>query len=425
MAAPYDSLAKSLVLPFVLLGFVVSALLSLVTFGLIADYEERAIHHILQVELESYRNRRQHNPIAPPPSTAALSGYFLPAPAFPALKATSGDDAGFDRLQDDGRELTVLVTQVNAEPYALIYDRTEVNTRLGQLALFLLAGTGGLTLLSFLVGKHLAGQVVRPIGRLLAELSEKARKPGLQDAPLLGFSTAEYPNNEIGRLVQALDQFALRLQGFLERESFFAADVSHELRTPVAVIRGAAEVLVENPDLPESMRPRLLTIHRQSVRMGQLLEAMLLLAREENVGDDPACTLSEVIDDAVADCTPSLAGRPVRIEVTVHARVNLPVERALAYVVISNLLRNACAYTREGVITVQLSARCLDIADSGIGIPEDRFPSLFTRHGKGDESTGHGLGLSIVARIAQRLAWQIDIDSRAGEGTRVRLVFPA
>lgn len=420
---PYDSLSSSLVLPFVLLGFVVSALLSLVTFGLVADLEERAITRMLRMEMESFQNRKARNPAALPPSAALLAGHILPVPDFPHLDPAKPGQERIERILHDDRDYSVMITAIGGTPYALIYDRTYVATSLGNLALFLLVGTGVMTLLSFLVGNHLAGQVVRPIGKLLGEISEKAAKNYLRDGPPLTFSAAEYPNNEIGRLVQGLDQFALRLSGFLERESHFAADVSHELRTPVAIIRGATEVLVEYPDLPDAFRQRLGTIHRQSVRMGQILEAMLLLAREETERGDPACAIAEVIDDAVADCTPSLAGRPVTIAVNVRERTILAVERSLAYVVISNLLRNACSCTREGVIEIYLDGKHLEIADSGIGIPEERFPELFKRHAKGDESSGHGLGLSIVARVAQRLDWTVEIQSRHGIGTRVSITF--
>ncbi len=419
---PYDSLRGKLVLPFVLLGFSVSALLSLVTFGLVAELEETAIERILYVEMENFRNRRAHNPLAPPPSTSVLTGHFLPAAQFPQVSPHTTDR--IERLLQDSREYSVMITTVDGKSYALFYDRTYVTSSLGGLAVYLLIGTALMSLLSFMLANHLAGKFVQPISKLLDEISYKtAHISRLTDTPLT-FSSADYPADEIGKLVHALDGFALRLHGFLERESHFAGDVSHELRTPVAVIRGAAEVLVEYPDLPDAVRQRLQTIHRQSVRMGQMLEAMLLLAREELEAGDPACALAEVIDDAVADASPALAGRPVKIVVGISDRPILPVERSLAYVLISNLVRNACAYTREGVITVDLDAHHLQISDSGIGIAEDRFPSLFKRHAKGEESTGYGLGLSIVARIAQRIGWKIDVHSHTGTGTRVCITFP-
>ena len=86
--------------------------------------------------------------------------------------------------------------------YALVYDRSFVNSSMGNLALFLIIGTGFMTLLSALVGRHLAGQVVHPIVVLLNEVSEKAAKLNLKDGPPLSFSSDAYPNNEIGRLVQ-------------------------------------------------------------------------------------------------------------------------------------------------------------------------------------------------------------------------------
>ena len=90
----------------------------------------------------------------------------------------------------------------------------------------------------------------------------------------------------------------------------FAADVSHELRTPVAIVRSAAEVLIEYPDLPDAIEQRLRTIYRQAVRMGQILDAMLHLAREDGEEGDPACAIADVIADAVTDCSFSLVGRP-------------------------------------------------------------------------------------------------------------------
>lgn len=422
---PYDSLREKLVLPFVLLGFIVSALLSLTTFALVANLEERAILRMLNVELESFRHRQSLNPEAMPVSSSLLQGYYLPAAHLPKLTLPRQGREQVDIQSINDTEYSVLIANVGSRPFALLFDRSYVKTSLGNLALMLLVGSGLMTFFSLLVGLHLSGKVVRPITRLLGEVSEKAGQTDPRST-LTGFSPATYPNNEIGRLVREFDRFSLRLYGFLQRESYFAADVSHELRTPVAVIRGAAEVLAAHPELPENIRLRILTIHRHAVRMSEILEAMLLLAREgreQAAHNDPSCALADVIRDAIADCQPSLSGRPVEIVSEFAARPILPVERPLAYVVISNLLRNACAHTSEGKISIHLDENRFVVSDSGIGIPEDRFPSLFQRHSKGAESTGHGLGLSIVARVTDILGWAIDIDSKPKQGTQVEVRF--
>jgi signal transduction histidine kinase len=119
---------------------------------------------------------------------------------------------------------------------------------------------------------------VQPIVRLLNDVSFKAGQRNMPPENI-GFSDQGYPPDEIGRLVRELDRFSHRLYEFVQRESYFAADVSHELRTPVAVIAGAAEVLAEVPGLDEPVRQRISAIHRNAVRMSQVLEALLILAK--------------------------------------------------------------------------------------------------------------------------------------------------
>jgi len=423
----YESLRHKLVLPFVLLGAGVSALLSLITYTLASELEERAIDRTLQVEMESFRNRRRLNDDALPPSAKLLQGVPLPSAEWPGIALpVAGPPTIVRKRLADGGDYAVLAAEVDGRPYALLYDRQYVDGRLTRLALYLLVASGAMTLLSYLVGNRLAAQVVRPIGKLVADLSQRAAAadpthPVGGNEPV--FSAADYPNNDIGRLVQALDEYALRLYGFVRRESYFAADVSHELRTPVAVVRGAAELLELSPDLPPAARQRAQTIHRQAIRMGELLEAMLILARERGEGEDPVCALADVVSDVVEDCRPSLAGRAITLDLDLKARPVLPVERSLVYVAVSNLARNACTYTREGRVALTLHEDRLEIADTGIGIPEDRFPTLFDHCSKGEGSPGSGIGLSIVARVARLLGWRVSIDSRPGEGTRVVLAF--
>ena len=131
------------------------------------------------------------------------------------------------------------------------------------------------------------------------------------------------------------------------------------------------------------------------------------------------------LDEAVADCRPSLAGRPIELRVSCTAYPILAVERALVYVLVSNLLRNACAHTHQGAIEVRLHEDCFEVADTGIGIPDERFSEFMQRHVKGEHSQGHGLGLSIVARVCDRLGWRFSIASNAGQGTIARLHWSA
>lgn len=420
---PYDSLREKLVQPFLLLGFVVSATLSLITFALIAQIEERAVIRNLHVELESFRHRRSLSADALPAQSSLLRGVFLPVPGLPRLPDMNGADVVVDIRNIEDKDYSVLFTTVDGKPFALLYDRAYIKGNTQKLALMLLIATAGMSVLSFVFGYGLSRRVVQPIVRLLNEVSARAEAGTLPDE-LVAFADPAYPSDEIGKLVRELDRFSLRLYEFIRRESHFAADVSHELRTSVAVIAGAAEVLAEWPGLDERVLQRIATIRRHAQRMSQVVEAMLLLAKEERPDAETACNLAEVVDDALQDNLPALEGRPVTVRTAIAERVVLPVERSLAYVLVANVLRNACASTREGWIEIRLDARELRIGDSGIGIPEERFSELFKRHAKGEESTGHGLGLSIVARICERLRWRISVESVARQGTTFTFRFP-
>ena len=420
---PYDSLRQKLVQPFLLLGFIVSASLSLITFALLAQIEERAIARTLHVELESFRNRYALNRQAIPAESKLLEGVFLPDPRLRKTPEIPVEGEVIEiRSVEDG-DFSVLYAQVGGRPFALLYDRSYIKSNLENIAFLLLVATAAMTFISFLIGYQLSRRVVQPIVRLLHEVSTQAERLDLPAEPA-GFADAGYPADEIGDLVQAMDKFSARLYEFVRREGYFASDVSHELRTPVAVISGAAEVLSELPDLAPAVRRRIATIHRNALRMSQVLEAMLLLAKEERLDADPICNVDEVIHEVMADCQPALEGKPVLLEADMPVSVSLPVERALIYVLISNVIRNACAYTREGKITIVLSERELKVRDTGIGIPEERFMEMFRRHAKGEESAGHGLGLSIVARICERLRWKISVESTAGQGTSFNFSFP-
>ncbi len=420
---PYDSLRQKLVQPFLLLGFVVSASLSLTTFALLAQIEERAIARTLHVELESFRHRHARSPNAIPAESRLLQGVFLPDSRLRTVPSITANDEIIEiRSLDDG-DYSVLFALVDGQPFALLYDRSYIKSNLENIAFLLLVATAVMTLISFLIGNQLSRRVVQPIVRLLNDVSTQAEQRDLPEEPA-GFSDGGYPADEIGQLVRAMDKFSARLYDFVRRESYFASDVSHELRTPVAVISGAAEVLAELPDLSPAVQRRIATIQRSAGRMSQILEAMLLLAKEERLDADPTCNLDEVVGEVMADCQPLLDGRPVVLQAMMPSGVCLPIERSLAYVLISNVVRNACAYTREGRISLFLDQRRLQVRDTGIGIPEERFREMFRRHAKGEESAGHGLGLSIVARICERLRWQIDVASSEGQGTTFTFTFP-
>lgn len=430
----FKSLRNKLVWPFALLGLSVSCVLSVITFLVVADLDQRNIRQSLLVELEDFRPRKKRNPTALPISTQLIQGYFLPSMERPELHdqvatqdALKGNGFRIIEREISGRPRTILIDEVEGELLAIVHDDSGSQQMLIDLAWLMVAATALMTLLSTVLGYRLAGQVVRPISKLLVDIDERAKHARWTEeiAPL--FAAEQYPQNEIGRLALALDAFAARLHGFVLRERHFVGDVSHELRTPIAIIRGAAEVAREMPDLPPALQNRLDLIQRKAARLADLLDALLLLARERETGhsthSDAVCALAEVLEEAAAECKVIITDKAVLLTCAYLDRPLLPVEKSMAYVVVSNLLRNACTHTRQGQVSATLCATSLVIEDTGAGIAADRFPSIFKRFEKGEDSPGAGIGLSIVARMVEVMGWRVDIDSQPGTGTRVTVRF--
>lgn len=423
MMQPYESLRQKLVQPFLLLGFVVSAVLSLTTFGLLSQIEENAIQRSLHDELESFRHRIKMHVDAVPANGSLLRGVYLPDKQFKEIeRVPPGQEQISIRKIGDG-DFSVLISDVNGRPFALLYDRHYIQDAFQQMALVLLIATLLMTLLSFVVGYRLSRKVVQPILRLVDDVSRKATMPDLltnKDR----FIETDYPNDEIGNLVRELDQFSRRLYEALQREAFFAADVSHELRTPLAVILGAAEMLGELEINSAMACQRIHVIQRHATRMGQILDAMLLLGREALPTADLACSVAEVVEDVLNDCRQLLKGRPVELTTEIVGNPLLEVERALVYVLISNLVRNACAHTREGRIHVALTEREFEVHNTVIETVQGQ-PILMKRYTKGKDSLGHGLGLSIAGRVCERLGWFLTLEQHPDNVAVARLTWSA
>jgi two-component system, OmpR family, phosphate regulon sensor histidine kinase PhoR len=225
----------------------------------------------------------------------------------------------------------------------------------------------------------------------------------------------------------------------------FVANVSHELRTPLTAIKGYAETLLGSAgDDRETARRFVAIIDRHSERLGRLIDDLLTLSDLE-LGRTPmrlnAVTVASAVDDVLQIFAKPVARAGVRVEAQVA--MGLPPVHAdgdrLRQVLI-NLVDNAIKYTPVGgqVLVRALPASGAEhagmveiaIEDSGIGIPAQDLPRLTERFFRVDKARsrelgGTGLGLAIVKHIVQAHGGSLAISSALGQGTTVRVFFPA
>lgn len=283
---------------------------------------------------------------------------------------------------------------------------------------------------------------LRPLRRVATTASQVA------ELPLAGGEVAlpprvpdTDPRTEVGRVGSAFNRMLRHVEDSLarrhaseERLRRFAADASHELRTPVASIRGHAELALRHPGpVPGEVRHALDRVRCESVRMGELVDDLLLLARLDagrRLADEPV-DLTMLVLDAVSDAR--AAGREHRwvLQLPEEPVVVRGDERGLQQV-LTNLLSNARTHTPPGTtVTVGLGERDGEVeilvADDGPGVPEELRSAVFDRFVRSDDGRsrnagGTGLGLAITHAVASAHGGRVELRSRPGHTVfRVRL----
>jgi len=206
----------------------------------------------------------------------------------------------------------------------------------------------------------------------------------------------------------------------------FITNAAHQLRTPIAAIATAIEVLQSGAkDVPEARDRFLGHIEHQTERLVRLARAMLALARAERGDVRPALglvPLEPLLELIVADA-PSVPG--VAVEHDCPSDVAVRADAPILAEALANVLANALEHTARGVVRV--SAResggsvVIEVTDTGSGIPAAELPRIFERFRHGTSVGGVGLGLAIAKAAVGAIDGSIEIDSREGSGTSVRV----
>ena len=304
--------------------------------------------------------------------------------------------------------------------FFLRYDITQERASQEQLMYALIGVVALFSLMSLVIGVWSSKRVISP----LTELAQRMKGMAGSDKP--DKLAPHFANDEVGQLAAVLDDYAEQMTALVKRDREFNSDVSHELRTPLAVIRGATELLLANPDIPEKTRLRLLRIERAAVQSTDLTTALLLLSRNERgTGHTPLLRLCHQLADASRT---QLGSKPVEVIVEGDPDAIAEAPEAVLAVALGNLIGNACKYTSQGEVRIVVEAQQVRIEDTGPGLSVEDAARLFERgyRGSGAGGTvGGGIGLSIVRRLCELYGWHVSIAPRAEQGAVAVLRFVA
>jgi signal transduction histidine kinase len=306
-------------------------------------------------------------------------------------------------------------------------------TQARQLLVGSAIALGGMALVSVVMGRLVAGRVLRPLRTMTAatrrisadNLHERLAVPG--------------PADEVKDLADTIDELLERLEGSFAAQRRFVANASHELRTPLSTMRASLDVAVAKPDpVPAQTLTLANRLRTELDQVDRLLEGFLVLARTQH-GALPDRALLSLRDIASAALT-ARAGDIAAKRLTVHNAAAdghggwVRGNRTLLRRMVDNVIDNAIAHNYDGgwihvATAADGSATRLVVETGGQVLDQLQVAQLaqpFRRLGadRTGSDGGAGLGLSIVAAVATAHGGALDLRARPAGGLRVEIWLP-
>ncbi|MYL65102.1 HAMP domain-containing protein [Bacillus hwajinpoensis] len=297
-----------------------------------------------------------------------------------------------------------------------------------QLIFTILLVTG---LVSIILGSILIYQFTKKRLRPLLNITDEVS--GIEGSSDLQKRISEPSNpKELKELASTFNQLLQQLEEQFEREKSFVSNASHELRTPLTSFRGHLNLIKRwGKDDPAVLETSIQALDDESSRMKHILEQMLTIARNEHLETTiEKVNLTEIVEGVVEQFE---ARSRVPISANLEQNVLVSGDREQLRQVAVIIVENAERYTTEGKITVLLKEAenrvMLSISDTGIGIPREEIPKIFSRFYRVDknrsrETGGTGLGLSIAKEIVENHQGKIEVESEEAIGSTFTVLLP-
>lgn len=219
-------------------------------------------------------------------------------------------------------------------------------------------------------------------------------------------------------------------------KTVFFSNISHEFRTPLTLILGPLEELINRKDFPETFKAGIETVHRNSLRLLRLVNALLDFSKIESermAAKFQPVNLSDYTNNLASNFRSIMEKAGLQLIVNCSVAQPVYVDKEMWQKIIFNLLSNAFKYTLQGSITVTLeeveNRAVLTVADTGVGIPAEELPRMFERFHRVQNTTGRthegtGIGLSLVSELVKLLNGTISVASRQGVGSVFTVAIP-
>ena len=325
------------------------------------------------------------------------------------------------------RVIPVGISVVKTEEYYLRVGYQPENNLFRNYAMLLAYAFLFSIIVFMLIIMGLSNKAMKPIVQLNNATQEVAK--GNFDVVVVNDS-----QDEIGQLTESFNKMAKELKSIEYLRKDFVSNVSHEFKTPISSILGFAKLL-ENRNLTDEEKKEYLDIIvEESKRLSNLSTNILNLSKlesQEIVFNKSEYDLDEQMRNVILLLEPKWYEKNISFDIEME-KISLHANEDLMQQVWINLLNNAITYSHpKGVIHIKVyneeEQAVIVIRDEGIGMDEYTKERMFEKFFKGNSSLskeGTGLGLALVKRIIDLHHGTIEVESRPGEGTTIKLAIP-
>jgi two-component system OmpR family sensor kinase len=368
--------------------------------------------------------------------SATLGSATLPLSA-QARESVRQDETLYETDEKFGAEPIRMITvplRVGADRYAVQVAGSLDDARaIMRRARWLFLGMAVAILAAVAVtGALLARRALVPIDRIVtrarrigeSSLADRLPHPGTRD--------------EIGRLVDTLNEMLQRIEQSFEVQRHFTADASHELMSPLSRLRAELEVTLRRPRKVAEYEESLRSCLEEVERLSWLTEELLSLARLDSGEGREAAAEPALLAPLVEKAMERLEDEARRYHVTMKFEAGSPVSvmapASVVSVAVGNILHNAvkfCGMGGQVSIHVRVEGReaVVEVTDTGPGLAPEEIPLIFERFHRGGApraagAPGVGLGLAICRSLVERQGGRITVTSGPGQGAAFAIRLP-
>jgi signal transduction histidine kinase len=302
-----------------------------------------------------------------------------------------------------------------------------------QLFMASLIALGVMTVVALALGWIMAGRALRPVREMTAAAQRISEENLHERLALTG------PDDELKELGDTMDGLLARLEGAFAAQRRFVANASHELRTPLTTMRASLDVAVAKPEpVPPQTAALAARLRAELDKIDALLEAFLVLARAQHrhLPGSSALPLDYVVGAALADQGAAIEAMNLTVQdISEPGGAWVVGNQALLSLLVGNVIGNAVRHNADRgwiKITTQTDGRRVSlIVENGGQVLEqrevDELAQPFRRLGadRTGSDKGWGLGLSIVAAIAEAHGGTLDLQAREDGGLRICVQLPS